>query len=272
MKNNHLSGKLDRLTSILAEGGPLTVAFSGGVDSTFLLSVAATLPGIRAQAIIAKTPLLSGVEEQEALSFVNDRQIPFHVVSPDVMAVRGFVENGKDRCYACKRCLFSAIIERAAETGRPRVVHGANRDDARDYRPGMKAASELGVESPLAEAGFFKTDIREASRRLGLPSADKPAMACLATRIPYGEAVTVEKLRTVEQAETVLRNAGFVGARARHHGPQVRIEILSEDFGRMLSTGVRTRLAGELRALGFTYVSLDLDGYAQGSMNRLIDV
>jgi uncharacterized protein len=270
MKNNHLSGKLDRLKLILSKGGGLTVAFSGGVDSTFLLSAAVRIPGVTAQAVIAKTPVLSRDEEHEALTFLKANHIPFHVVSPDLMRERDFVENGKNRCYACKRCLFAAITSKAAETGMARVVHGANLDDDDDYRPGMKAAFELGVESPLAEAGFTKQDIRDASRDLGLPTADKPAMSCLATRIPYGETVTVEKLRTVEDAECLLRNAGFFGARARHHGPLVRIEIPEKDFGAMLSTPVRTTLVRTLKDLGFTYVSLDLAGYTQGSMNRLI--
>lgn len=270
MKNNHVSGKIDVLKSIISSLGPMSVAFSGGVDSTFLLHMAVRVLGDQAQAIIAKSPVFPAHEENEALAYLKNNGICFHVVEPALMRHADFVENGKNRCYVCKNILFKAVCDKTIETGKRVVAHGVNLDDFKDYRPGLKAASELGVVSPLADAGFEKQDVRDASRIMGLPTADKPAMACLASRIPYGETLTLEKLRQVEKAETLLRSLGFDGGRARYHGSLVRIEIPRHGFERILSDPVRTVLIDGLKQMGFFHISLDLEGYTQGSMNRVL--
>lgn len=268
MKNNHVSGKIDDLKCIILSFGPMSVAFSGGVDSTFLLHVAHQVLGHNAQAIIAKSPVFSHHEEAEALAFLDKYGVTFHVVEPPLMSHSEFMKNGPNRCYVCKTILFHEIFQKARSTGKPVVAHGVNVDDFKDYRPGLKAASEIGVVSPLVDAGFTKQDIREASRIMGLSTADKPAMACLASRIPYGDTISLEKLDCIERSETLLRNLGFEGVRARHHGSLVRIELREQDFERMIQKNIREALVEGLKALGFLYVSLDLEGYNQGSMNR----
>lgn len=270
MKNNHISGKIDRLKTLISQLGPMTIAFSGGVDSTFLLWISYQVLGGQVQAIIAKSPLFSRYEEELALKFLRTSNIPFHVVEPGVMDEESFIINHKDRCYVCKKLLFKDILAVAERTGKPLVAHGVNVDDLSDYRPGLKAASELGIQSPLAEAGFTKADIREASRNMGLSSADMPSMACLASRLPYGETVTRDKLRKIEEAENTLRRLGFQGIRARYHGDVVRLEISDDDFPHIIQKEVRKDVVKALNDLGFLYVSLDLAGYSQGSLNRAI--
>lgn len=270
MNNNHLSGKLDRLKKHLAQMGPMSVAFSGGVDSTFLLWMAYRANTDNVQAIIAKSPVFSRHEEETALAFLRKRGIAYHVVCPQLMDQQEFVKNGKDRCYVCKKILFKDIMDLAGKTGKPVVVHGVNVDDFKDYRPGLKAASEMGIISPLADAGFTKGDVREASRMMGLETADNPSLACLASRLPYGEPVTEEKLRQIESAEDRLRDLGFEGVRARYHGTVVRLEIKESDFRRIMDAETRARVIKDLKALGFLHVSLDLEGYSQGSMNRVL--
>jgi uncharacterized protein len=270
MKNNDLSRKMDQLKHRLAGYGALTVAFSGGVDSTFLLAVSRAVLGDRIRAVVALSPLFSNAEKTSAMGFLEQTGIPFHTVHPPVMESVDFIKNGKDRCYVCKKIMLEAILAWSRSEGIFHVVHGVNLDDLGDYRPGLRAAEELGVTSPLADCGFTKNDIREGSRMLNLPTSDDPSMACLASRIPYGLPVTVEKLRVIETAESVLRAYGIRGARVRHHGDVARIEVESSDFARFADNEMRKGVLDNLKRLGFLHVALDLEGYRQGSLNSVL--
>lgn len=270
MNNNHISVKLERLASLIGGYGSLAVAFSGGVDSTFLLAVARDILKENVHGVVARSPVFPEYEEAFALSFAERLGVACHVVAPNLMAVQDFVKNGKDRCYHCKQALFKAVDEKRRELGLAVLAHGVNADDLSDYRPGLRAADELGVQSPLAEAGFTKEEIRYVSLMMGLDTANKPPMACLATRIPYGTPVSLEKLAMIEKAESTLRDMGFRTIRVRHHGDVARIEVGDSDFPRFLSSEARQAVAAGLRAVGFLHVSLDLEGYVTGSMNRAI--
>lgn len=272
MNNNHVSIKIDTLKSLIRPLAPLAVAFSGGVDSTFLLWIAYEIHGRNVLAIVAKSPVFPKCEEELALGFLEKREIPYIVIEPPLMEDSKFTRNHNDRCYFCKKKMFGCIMDKAAESGITHVAHGVNTDDYSDYRPGLKASREMGILNPLADAGFSKDDIREASRILGLPSADLPSMACLASRIPYGLPLTCDVLMTVERSESMLMELGFSGVRARHHGELVRIEIPETSFERIIDPLIRKTLVEKLKSLGYLYVSLDLEGYSQGSMNRAVKV
>ncbi len=269
MNNKHLSDKIRRLGQALESFGSLAVAFSGGVDSSFLLAFAHTLLKNNVQALVAKSPVFSEHEENQALGFTRNTGIICHTVETDLMNVHGFVSNDKDRCYHCKKALFGLLDKKRRDLGLEALAHGVNTDDLGDYRPGLLAAEELGVVSPLALAGFSKADIREASRMMGLETADRPQMACLATRIPYGSPVTLEKLKAVEDSEAFLRRLGFKGCRVRHHGDVARIETGKDDIPRFIQDDCRTAVSERLKELGFQFVALDLDGFTSGSMNRV---
>jgi uncharacterized protein len=204
------------------------------------------------------------------MGFLEQTGISFHTVHPPVMESVDFIKNGKDRCYVCKKIMLEAILTWSRSEGIFDVVHGVNLDDLNDYRPGLRAAEELGVTSPLADCGFTKNDIREASRMLNLSTADAPSMACLASRIPYGFPVTVERLRVIETAESALRAYGIRGVRVRHHGDVARIEVESTDFVRFADDEMRKGVLDSLKRLGFIHVALDLEGYRQGSLNTIL--
>ena len=263
--------KYDRLLEIIRSYGSGAVAFSGGVDSTFLLRAAKEALGDDVTAITAASGLFPQreTEETEALCRrIGVRQIRLTI---DEMEIDGVRENPPDRCYHCKKHLFSKILETAEEMGLTEVMEGSNTDDAQDYRPGSRAIRELGVRSPLKEAGFSKSEIRVLSGHQGLPTWNKPSFACLASRIPYGDEITKEKLSMAEQGEELLRQLGFRQYRVRIHGSLARIEIEPEEFERIMEHDMRNAVCQRLREIGFAYVSLDLQGYRTGSMNETLE-
>lgn len=260
-----LAEKRDRLENFLRELSSAAVAFSGGVDSTFLLKVAHEVLGSKAVALTAASEFVPRREVEAAKKFCADNGVRQVVVKFDVLAVEGVKENPAERCYLCKRALFAEFQRVASANGLACVVEGSNVDDENDYRPGMRALAELDIKSPLRVANLHKSEIRELSRAMGLPTADKPAMACLATRFVYGEALTAEGLARVEAAEDFLRDIGVAQLRVRVHGKLARIEIMPEDFARLMA--LRGEVVAKFKTLGFEYVTLDLQGYRVGSMN-----
>lgn len=257
--------KEKKLAALLEKCMPLAVAFSGGVDSTYLLHEAVKAGKEKVTALIMKTPSVPERELDEAVAFCKSRGISFFVLPADPFSVAGFRENGRDRCYICKHFLFSALLEKAKEEGIPFVTDGTNADDRKEFRPGLKALKELDIRSPLAEAGLTKKEIRELSEKEGLPTWNKPSFSCLATRFPYGEELTVEKLRRTEAAENLLAELGFTQRRVRVHGNLARIEVLPAEIPLLLER--RDMISSRLEELGFLYTTVDLKGFRSGSMD-----
>ncbi len=244
------------------------VAFSAGVDSTFVASLAAEALGERAVAVTGVSPSIPGSEVEEARALAKQIGIRHVLLDTSEMDRPGYVENSPQRCYHCKTELYSLLEDMAARDGIAYVLDGCNMDDIGDHRPGRVAAAEHRVRSPLIEAGLTKAEIRELSRRRGLPTWDKPAMACLSSRIPYGTPVTVEALDQVGAAEAFLRGLGFRQLRVRHHGDVARIEVEQGELGAALEH--RERIVTRLKNLGYKYVALDLAGFRSGSMNEVL--
>ena len=255
---------IDRLRSYQR----LAVAFSGGVDSAFLLAAAKKALGENQAAICAAAPMFPQSETDGAIAFCSGRQIRRIEFAAPSLELEAFCANPPERCYICKHALFTRMKQIAEENGFPVLADGTNADDCKDYRPGMKALAELGIVSPLLETGFTKAEIREMSRRLGLSGWNRPSAACLASRIPYGERITPEKLDMIEQAEQYLAALGCRQLRVRMHGDLARIEVLPEDL--TLIAENRQRISEKFRTCGFSYVTLDLDGYRTGSMNEVL--
>ena len=265
MANEILSAKLERLKNFLRELGRVAVAFSGGVDSTFLLKVAQETLGDNVIALTAASVFVPQREIDASKKFCADENIRQIIFAADVLNVDGVKENPENRCYLCKRALFENFLRLARENNFAHVVEGSNVDDTSDFRPGMKAIAEFEIKSPLLVAELHKDEIRALSREMNLSTADKPSMACLASRFVYGEILTAEKLSAVEAAENILIKAGFGQLRVRVHGNLARIEIQPENFSRLLE--IRAALVDKLKSLGFVYVTLDLQGFRSGSMN-----
>jgi len=267
---------LDKLKQILQNLGSVAVAFSSGVDSTFLLKVAHdTLgnnrDGNRVVAVTARSPLFPDRELDDAVQFTQKEGIEHIIVDFDALTVAGFAQNPTNRCYLCKKELFIRLQRIAAEHGIAHVVEGSNADDVHDYRPGKQAIAELGIASPLQEAGLTKQEIRQLSAELGLPTWNKPSFACLASRIPYGEEITEERLAMIEAAERYLLDTGFHQVRVRFHSNLARIETDDEGLERLLDKKLREEIHCRLKALGFVHISADLLGYRTGSMDEMID-
>ncbi len=262
--------KLDQLKDILRSLGSVAIAFSGGTDSAFLLSVASSVLGERAVAVTVRSSTFPAREFQEAVSLAE--QIGTHqiIIDTNELEIEGFAQNPPNRCYHCKKALFSKIKHTAEELGIPNVADGSNLDDLNDYRPGMRALQELGAISPLKQAGMTKADIRALSREMGLPTWNKPAFACLASRFPYGQPITKEKLLRVERAEQFLLDHGFTQFRVRCHEDVARIEVPAEDRARFLDLAFAKEVYAAFQSFGFAYVSLDLLGYRMGSMNETL--
>ena len=259
-----LVGRYDVLCGLLRDMGRVVVAFSGGVDSTFLLAVAVECLGENALAVTGVSPSLAEAERDEAAALASRLGARHRWIETGELAQPGYVANAPDRCYHCKSDLFERLQAVARAEGYPWVVEGANLDDLGDVRPGRQAAREQRVRSPLLEAGLDKAAIRQLSRALGLPTWEKPAMACLASRIPHGIPVTIERLGQVEHAEAALRSLGFRSVRVRHHETIARIELPPDERARLLDPTVASQAVQGVKAAGYQFVVLDLEGYRPG--------
>lgn len=275
--DDQLKAKFDRLRDLLRGYGSVLVAYSGGVDSAFLARVAHDTLGAKALSVIADTPSLPRRELAEALEFGKQFGFPVRVVKTDEFANADYVANSPNRCYFCKHELFDKLVPIAKAEGIAVIVYGENASDIGDFRPGTNAAAEFQARAPLKEAGLTKADIRALSAALGLPTASKPQMACLSSRIPYGEPVSPESLAMVEAAEYVLWDLGFSDVRVRHHRGGAngavlfaRIEVAPTDIPRLLDEATRDTIVKRFREIGYAYVTLDLQGYRRGSANEVL--
>lgn len=261
--------KYQRLRALLAELGSVLVAYSGGVDSALLLKVASDVLGERAVGVIATSPAYEDEETAEALRTAGAIGARVIQIETQEMENERYVANGLDRCYHCKHELFSKLVPLARELNLHTIAYGLNQDDLGDFRPGQRAAREFAVRGPLQEAGLVKEEIRAIARFLGVPVWDKPALACYSSRIPYGTPVTIEALQKIGRAERLLRSLGFGQVRVRHHDTIARIEVSRADFPRLIEEEINQQIVSGFKAIGYAYVTLDLQGYRSGSMNEL---
>ncbi|AEM78308.1 LOW QUALITY PROTEIN: hypothetical protein Thewi_0878 [Thermoanaerobacter wiegelii Rt8.B1] len=261
--------KLRKLQEYLSRLDNALIAFSGGVDSTFLAKVSYDVLGNRVLAVTATSPMHPKSELKEAVELAKKIGLPHLVVEfNDILEIEEFKKNPLNRCYVCKSNLFSRFKAIAEEKGFKYILEGTNADDVSDFRPGRRALKELGILSPLLECGIKKEEIRILSKEMGLPTWSKPSYACLASRIPYGEEITYDKLSMVEKAEEDLRDLGFSGFRVRYHGDIARIELPKEQMKRIFEEGIREEVVKRIKDAGFKYVALDLEGYRTGSLNE----
>ena len=267
-----IDAKISRLKAELKQYPSLAVAFSGGADSTLLLAVAReVMPDDKPfVAVTAVSPIHPPEELLAAEDFTRTHGIQHITVRAGEMQMPAFTANTPDRCYICKQIVFSRIRDLARDLGIAHSVHGANADDGKDYRPGMKAAEELGFAAPLMAAGLTKSDVREISRRMGLSTWSKPSSGCLATRIPYDRLITEKKLEMIYLAEKILSSYGFKDVRVRHYDVLAKIELSDDDFGKILPSTIRAAVLEKFRQIGFLFVSIDIEPYRSGRMNRSI--
>ena len=265
---NSLEAKLERLRESFRVLRSVMVAFSGGVDSSFVLRVAHDTLDARVLALTTTSPTMPDDDRRNAMAIAQALGVRHVMVESNELEIAGYARNPLNRCYLCKHNLFSVCEEKARELGIETIVDGLNLDDLHDYRPGIRAAAEMHVRHPLVEAELTKAEIRALSRSLGLPTWDRPASPCLSSRFPYGTQITIEALRQVEGGEQVLRSFGFSVARVRYHGEVARIEVEASEIARMLDASIREAVDLELKKIGFRFVALDLRGFRSGSLNE----
>ncbi len=265
-----LDEKLELLKDIIRKKGSAAVAFSGGVDSTFLIRVAKEVLGDKLIAVTATSSTYPERELNEAIKYAKDFGVKHIIISSEELDIEGFASNPKNRCYYCKKELFTKVKEVALENGAEYVFDGSNLDDNGDYRPGMLAAKELLVISPLKEAGLTKKDIRDLSKEYGLATWNKPAFACLSSRFPYGNKITLPKLKMIDKAEQFLLDMGIKQVRVRHHGEIARIEVAPEEREKFFNIEFMDKISSKFKEIGFIYTTLDIAGYRTGSMNEVL--
>ena len=270
MNVNDAHKKKDRLIKNLRELDSLLIAFSGGVDSTFLLAVAHDVLKDRVTAVTASSATYPLKEQKESIEFVKKYGIKHIIIHSDEVSLPEFSSNTPDRCYHCKKLLSKELKKVAENFNIQHIALAVNADDLSDYRPGIRAAGEMGLINPLVDAQLSKEDIRILSKEMGLPTWNKPAMACLASRVPYGEKVTKEKLKMIEAAEDFLIENGFLQCRVRHHGSVARIEVNSSDIIKIMEKNLRMKIIEKFKQIGFLHIALDLEGYTTGSLNRIL--
>ncbi|MBF0456979.1 MAG: ATP-dependent sacrificial sulfur transferase LarE [Nitrospirae bacterium] len=259
--------KYEALLTYLRGLEGVVLAYSGGADSTFLL-MAVRDSGVSALAVTAVSPSMSSSDLNAALDMVSAISVAHEIIHTDELNDENYSSNTPDRCFYCKSELFKKLKDIATAKGLPHVIDGSNIDDLGDYRPGLRAKASYGVISPLAEVGLTKAEIRQLSRCKGLKTWDRPSSPCLSSRLPYGEQITVSALRMVEQAEVVLKDLGFVNLRVRKHGDMARIELMDEDIAKAVRAEIKEVIIQRFREIGFLYVTLDMEGYRSGSLNR----
>ena len=263
--------KIEKVEALLCRNNALAIAFSGGVDSVFLAAMAKKKLGKKVVLLTLVSDFQSKQDTDHAIHMANELGLSQEMINFDPWAEEELLKNKENRCYICKQKGFLLLRMAADYRGIPALAHGVNQDDLSDYRPGLQATHELGILSPLVDAGLTKEEIRMASRDMGLETWNMPSQSCLATRIPYGEKLTRIKLQQIDDAEAALQQFGFAGVRVRYHGHLARIECKSEDIERISSSAYREKITGALQAVGFKFISVDLEGYASGSMNRLLN-
>ena len=269
--NASVKEKHEKLKAIFKDLGKVVVAFSGGVDSTLLLKVAQDTLGVKnVLAVTALSPLYPERELEGVKKLIQTLGVNHRLIHSNELEIPGFSKNPPNRCYYCKSKLFGELLDLAKEETIPFIVEGSTLDDDKDHRPGKVAVQELGVRSPLREVGLAKAEVRELSRALGLPTWDKPSFACLASRFPYGEEITGEGLKMVDEAEDFLFGLGFKQVRVRHYGNLARIEILKEEMAHLMEDSLREKVVARLKGVGYSYITLDLQGFRSGSMNEVL--
>jgi uncharacterized protein len=263
--------KLDHLKEIFRSMGRVLVAYSGGVDSTLLLKVAIDTLGERnVLAVTALSPLYPDRELAGAKRLTQEMGVQHLLIKSNELEIEGFSKNPPNRCYYCKKELFRELKNLAQKKEIPYIIEGSTLDDEKDHRPGRRAIQELGIRSPLKEAMFTKAEVRELSDALGLTTWNKPSFACLASRFPYGEEITVDKLKMVDEAENFLFRLGFKQVRVRHHGNLARVEIYPEEIERLMDRSLKEKVVSHLKKIGYHYITVDLQGFRSGSMNEVL--
>jgi uncharacterized protein len=263
--------KFNSLIKLIKKLDSVIVAFSGGVDSTFLLKVSKDVLGKSVLAVTANSEVQSENEIEEVKTIASELGVNHLVIQTNEIHNEDFISNPTNRCYYCKTILFSDVKEIAKQRSIAFIIEGSNADDEGDYRPGLKAINELNIRSPLKEVGLTKNEIRTLSKNMGLRTWDKPSLACLASRIPYGTEITTEKLRRVDEAEMYLHSKGVKQVRVRDHGDIARIEVIKNDFGLLLQSELEYDVITKFKELGYLYVTIDLEGYKTGSMNKVLE-